>query len=108
MIPALSDDQGVVFNTVNKAMFAVDPAGPPAGVIAFQGFGFARAGKWVTATFLDQAVDLVRHRFAQPLPLHILVKGLGQKGNLHSRSIALSSSMVLTISGAPELYSAIA
>ena len=40
-------------------MFLIDAAGPPAGEVAFEGFGFSCSGKRVAGGVLDEAEDFV-------------------------------------------------
>lgn len=108
VIAALEDDQGVALHSVDKAMFAVDAAGPEAGIIAAQGFRLADAFERVALAFTDQTVEFRQHRAVAVLPMDVLFKRVREEEDLHSFSNASSSSIVLTILGTPERKSAMA
>lgn len=108
MIAALQDDQGLAFDPVHKAVLAVDPAGPEAGIVAAQGFRLARPFKGMALTFADQTVEFGKHRTVAFLPVDILFKRVREEENLHSFSNASSSSIVFTTPGTPARKSAMA
>ena len=68
MIPTLRNLQRLRVATaahpVHQPMFAIDPAGPPAGQVPAERLGLPGAAKRVTLAFLDQHIDA-----SQPPPI---------------------------------------
>lgn len=86
MIAALEDNQRLTLHPIDQPMFAVDAAGPEAGIVATERFGFARALEWVAPTFADQAVKLSQHGAVTLLPVDVLLERVGEEEDLHSFS----------------------
>lgn len=61
VVAALQDVEAVVLDTVDKAMFAVDAAGPEAGIVATQGFRLPGPLERMALAFADKTVEFPQH-----------------------------------------------
>ena len=73
VIAAGQNFQGSVCHTVDQAKFPVDAAGPEAGQVAFEGFGFACAFKRMAQAFFDERVDFAVDSLVGVLPVKIML-----------------------------------
>lgn len=73
MIAALEDNQRLTLHPIDQPIFAVDAAGPEAGIVAAQGFGFARAFERVALACADRAVELRQRSAVAVLQVDILL-----------------------------------
>lgn len=64
-------------------MFARDAAGPPAGEVLLEGFGFAGAAERVAHRLGDQRVDAFEHFRILALPREIVAPRVGAEDDDH-------------------------
>lgn len=83
MIPALGDQQGVIFHPVDQPVLLVQPAGPPAGQAALERFRLARSCRRRARALADQPVQATEQFAVLLLPVEIILPGLIMKDDLH-------------------------
>lgn len=108
VISALGDFQTAFHHAIHQPVFAIDAAGPPPGIIAAKGFRLAQAFEGMPTALFYQPIDLGEYGFVALLPTDILLESTGQKDDVHSRSIASNSSIVLDTTPSPAFNGLIA
>jgi len=78
VVAALHDLERHGRRAIDQPVLAVDAAGSEASEVSAERLGLAGALEWVAQAFLDQAVELARHR---------LVVGLPVQARIDSRSL---------------------
>ena len=79
MRPALRHHDLAGFGLVDDSVHLVDPAAPPALVIALQRLGLADAVKGAALDVSDEGVDPPQGLSVLALPVEIVLPGLGEK-----------------------------
>lgn len=87
MIPALRHldrlPLALARHAVDQALFAADPARPPAREVAAERFGLAGAPEGVAAAFFEEGVDLGEDLRVAFQPEDIMIPGPRGKCDLH-------------------------
>lgn len=85
MIPARQHLQRLTLSRpahpVHQPVFGGDPAGPPAGQVALERFGFTGAAKRIALTFGDQGVEPFQHFGVFALPREIIAPRVGAESD---------------------------
>jgi hypothetical protein len=86
VVPELGNEQGVIRDLVNDAVFFVNSSGPVTSEAVFEGFRFAHSLEWFSFGLLDKLVDSVQDFFVGFLPVQIVFPSVLGEDEFHSRS----------------------
>ena len=71
VVPKLGNEQSVIRDLVNDAVFFVNSSGPVTSEAVFEGFRFADTLERFSFGFLDKLVDSIQDLFVRFLPVQI-------------------------------------
>ena len=86
MVSQLGDLQDLAVDSIDHAVFRVNPARPEARKGVFQRFRFANAFMVVPHRVLDEVVDFSNDFFIHLLPVQVVVPCLRGEKQVHARS----------------------
>jgi hypothetical protein len=86
VVSKLGNEQSVIRDLVNDAVFFVYSAGPVASQAMFKGLWLTTTFERLAFGFLNQFVDSIQNFFVGLLPVQIVFPGVLGEDEFHSRS----------------------